>query len=104
MLILGEQHKFTELEFEALNKKFETIDTIKYKDVNTQTVIKQISSIILQKQTILIVLNTKALEPHELLKYLTKLEQKGIKYISIETFMEKYLYKSYTRLCLSKSQ
>lgn len=95
MLILGEQHQFTELELKTLYKKFETIDFISYKDTNTQESINQISLIIAKKEKTIIVLNTKAVVPNELLKYLTKLEKKGIRYISIKTFMEKYLYKSY---------
>ena len=95
MLILGEQHKFTALELETLNKKFKTIDFITYKDMDTQTVIDQISLIVSKKQKTLIVLNTKALVPHELLKYLTKLEQEGLNYLSIKSFMERYLYKCY---------
>jgi exopolysaccharide biosynthesis polyprenyl glycosylphosphotransferase len=95
MLILGEQHQFTELEIKMLNQKFKTIDFIKYKNVNAGDVINKISSIISKKEKTLIVLNTKALVPNELLKYLTKLEQQGIEYLSIQSFMEKYLHKCY---------
>ncbi|CAA6812556.1 MAG: UDP-glucose lipid carrier transferase [uncultured Sulfurovum sp.] len=95
MLILGEQHQFTEQELKTLHKKFKTIDFIKYKNMNIQEVINQISSITSNKHKIVLVLNTKAIVPDELLKYLTKLEKKGINYIGIQRFMEKYLYKCY---------
>lgn len=95
VLILGEQHKFTELELETLNKKFKTIDFIKYKKIDTQAVINEISSVISKKQKTLIVLNTKALVPDELLAYLSKLKQEGINYFSIKNFVKQYSYKCY---------
>ena len=95
MLILGEQHTFSTLELETLQKKFTTIDFIKYKNIDEKEVIEQISSILNEKEKTLIVLNTKALVPAELLTYLTKLKQEGIEYLSVQSFMEKYLYKCY---------
>ena len=95
MLILGEQHKFSKLELETLQKKFITIDFIKYKSRKEKEVIKEISSILTKEDKNLIVLNTQALVPDELLRYLTKLEQDGIEYLSIQSFMEKYLCKCY---------
>ena len=95
MLVLGNQHTFSKLELENLQKKFTTIDFVKYKEVDVEEVIKQILSIITKQEKTLIVLNTQALVPDELLLYLTKLEQDGIQYVSIQSFMEKYLYKCY---------
>lgn len=95
MLILGEQHKFSELELKTLEKKFTTIDFIKYKDIDSKEVIEHISSILIQREKTLIVLNTKALVPNELMSYLTKLEQEGIQYLSIQSFMEQHLSKCY---------
>ena len=95
MLILGEQHTFSTLELETLQKKFTTINFIKYKNIDEKEVIEQISSILNEKAKTLIVLNTKALVPAELLTHLTKLKQEGIEYLSIQSFMEKYLYKCY---------
>lgn len=95
LLILGEQHTFSTLELENLKRKFKNIDYIKYKKIDTKKVIKQISSILIQKEKILIVLNARALVPNELLTYLTKLEQENINYISIQSFMEEYLCKCY---------
>jgi len=40
MLILGEQHTFSTLELETLQKKFTTIDFIKYKNIDAKEVIE----------------------------------------------------------------
>jgi len=96
LLILGEQHNFSTLELEVLHKKFSTLHFIKYIKVEPEDVISQISSILNNTgDKSLIVLNTKALVPAELLSYLTRLKQEEIKYISIQNFMEKYLSKYY---------
>ena len=95
MLVLGKQHIFSKLELETLQKKFTTIDFVEYKEIDSKEVIKQIASTVTKKEKTLIVLNTQALVPDELLRYLTKLEQEGIQYLTIQSFMEKYLYKCY---------
>lgn len=95
LLILGEQYTFTNLEITSLKKKFTTIDFIKYRAIDSKKVIEHITSLLSIKKKILIVLNTKAFVPNELLIYLTKLEQKGVTYISIQNFMEKHLFKCY---------
>ncbi len=95
MLVLGKQHTFSKLELETLQKKF-TIDFVEYKEIDSKEVIREISSFITKKDKRLIVLNTQALVPDELLRYLTKLEQEeGIQYLTIQSFMEKYLHKCY---------
>ena len=95
LLILGEQHTFSSLENKKLQQISKKINFIKYKEINSEEVIHNISNTIQEKQKILIVLNTKALVPNKLLSYLTGLEQEDIKYISIQSFMEEYLYKCY---------
>ena len=95
LLILGEQHSFSTLETKKINQIFKEISFIKYKEINSEEVIEEIANIIKERQKILIILNTKALVPNKLLSYLTSLEQKGIKYITIQSFMEQYLYKCY---------
>ncbi len=95
MIVLGEHHTFSGMEIESLQKQFESIDFISYKDTDTTTVIKDIESHIDSKSKSIIVLNTKAQVPNKLLTYLTKLEQEGIQYYSTESFLEKYLYKCY---------
>jgi len=95
LLVLGKQHTFSKLELETLQKKF-TIDFVEYKEIDSKEVIREISSFITKKDKRLIVLNTQALVPDELLRYLTKLEQEeGIQYLTIQSFMEKYLHKCY---------
>jgi len=46
----------------------------------------------------LILLNTRIRLPHKFLTYLTKLELKGIRYITLEHFLEEYLNKCYISL------
>jgi exopolysaccharide biosynthesis polyprenyl glycosylphosphotransferase len=97
LLILGEQHKFSKLEIEELEKKFLDINFIAYKDMDTDYIIQLISDIIkTNKQKTIIVLNIKALIPNKLLKYLTNsIKKDKIAYLTLPSFMERYLEKSY---------
>ena len=95
MIILGEQHTFSKEELFFLKKTFSTIDFINYNSINPKEVINTIVSSLQTQSKKLIVLNTKASIPNELLVYLTKLEKENIQYKSIQTFIEEYLYKCY---------
>jgi lipopolysaccharide/colanic/teichoic acid biosynthesis glycosyltransferase len=95
MIVLGEEHHFSDLERESLRKHFDTIDFVHYKDMDVNTVIEHMESCTAEHAKSTIVLNTQARIPNELISYLTKLEQRGIRYISIENFLERYLYKCY---------
>jgi len=95
MIVLGERHTFDAREREELQKHFDSIDTITYRDSTPGEVIARIDTLLNQQTKSIIVLNTAARIPDELLRYLTKLEQRGITYISIENFLEKYLKKCY---------
>jgi len=95
MIILGDNYKFTQLEIERLLKKFNNVIHIKYKDTVASKTIKEIDKTIKKSQTSLIVLNTKAILPLELIEYLSKIENKGVQYIAIEDFLERYLQKCY---------
>ncbi len=99
MLVLGEKYTLTILEMERLEKKFNHIDFIVYKDENEEEVIKKIESLLLKNQFTLIVLNTKAKVDDKIIKYLTTLKFdsrfKHIRLIGIEQFLEKYLHKCY---------
>ena len=96
LLILGEQHKFSELEIRELEEKFLDIDFIAYKDMDIDYIIKLISDIIDNSEKTIILLNTKALIPNKLLNYLTtNIKKNKIEYLTIQTFMEKHLLKSY---------
>ncbi len=98
MQILGQKYSFTSLEIQRLNKKFDTITTIAYKDKDPADVISQIENT-LNNSTATIVLNTKAKVHNDIIKYLTNLKFKAgnssIKIISIEHFLEEYLHKCY---------
>jgi lipopolysaccharide/colanic/teichoic acid biosynthesis glycosyltransferase len=97
MLILGEKYKFTSLEMQRLNKKFNTIKSVIYKDKESCDVIEEIGQVVKDDNLAVIVLNTKVKVDDEIIKYLTNLKFKyqGIKIISIEHFLEEYLYKCY---------
>jgi exopolysaccharide biosynthesis polyprenyl glycosylphosphotransferase len=96
LLILGEQHKFSELEIEELENKFADVNFIAYKDMDTDYIIGLISDLIENSEKTIILLNTKALIPSELLRYLTSnIKTNKIEYLTIQTFMEKHLLKSY---------
>ena len=98
MIILGEKYTFTELELQRLYKKFSTIEKIVYKDEEPKDVIAKIEKSI-EDKTFIIVLNTKAKVDDEIIKYLTNLkfniQYATLKIISIEHFLEKYLFKCY---------
>ncbi len=98
MIILGEKYTFTNLELQRLDKKFATINQISYKNEEPKDVIAQIEANI-QSETSIIVLNTKAKVDDEIIKYLTNLKfnikHSTLKIISIEHFLEQYLFKCY---------
>ena len=97
MLILGKKYKFTSLEIEQLKKRFLDINTIDYKDTKSIDVIESIENTLKDDSLTIIVLNTKVKVDDEIIKYLTNLKfsYKDIKIISIEHFLEEYLYKCY---------
>ena len=99
MLVLGQRYKFTTLELQRLEKKFENIQTLLYSDKETSQIIKEIESVIKNNSFTIILLNTKAKVDDELIKYLTNLKFKSnsskFELISIEHFLEKYLHKCY---------
>ncbi len=98
MIILGNKYTFTNIELQRLEKKFTTINQISYKDEESKDVIEQIEANI-QSKTSIIVLNTKAKVDDEIIKYLTNLKfnikHSTLKIISIEHFLEQYLFKCY---------
>jgi len=95
MIILGERHQFSVMELNILHEKFNSIDTIIYRNIDAQKVILQIDSYLDQSTRSVILLNTWARIPNELLTYLVKLESRGIRYLSTESFLEQYLEKCY---------
>jgi len=99
VLILGQKYKFTELEQQRLYKRFSSVNKIIYDNENPKDVINSIEAVLQTDRFGTIVLNTKAKVDNEIIKYLTNLkydeDHKNIKMISIEHFLEEYLYKCY---------
>lgn len=95
LLILGDRHIFDQDELSTLNTIFETISHISYKDTNSQDAISQIETINSNDEKSIIVLNTKARIPNDLLKYLVNLESEKTNYMDLEGFLEKTLRKYY---------
>ena len=99
MLVLGEKYKFTKLDEENLIKRFQNIHEILYSQHSADEVIKQIDNILAKEKFSIIVLNTEKKVSKQIISYLTKLRYKdkfkNIQIITIENFLEKYLYKCY---------
>ena len=90
MLILGQKYKFNEIELKKL-KTF-NITPVYIEDISN---INHIKTLISQNNPIFIILNTKKKPPKELIQHLTSLELKGVKFFTIEHFLEKHLGKIY---------
>jgi len=99
MIILGQKYKFTNLELTRLNKKFNTIKEIHYKDEESLEVIENIKGYINKNNHEIIVLNTKIKVDEKIIKFLSQLkyeeQYKNVKFLTIEHFLEEYLYKCY---------
>jgi len=95
MLVIGEKYNFIDLEKQKLKNKGFNLNIISYKNSDVNKTIEKIETLLQQEKYKLIILNTKEVIPDEMIKYLTSLELKGIKYITIEHFLEKYLHKLY---------
>ncbi|PSM52615.1 sugar transferase [Campylobacter blaseri] len=98
MVFLGRKYKFHKFEIDKLNKKFKEITIIKYTDRDENEVLAELDSKIQNSKKTLLVLNTKAKVGDKIIQYLTKQKlkpDKKLKIITIEHFMEKYLFKCY---------
>jgi lipopolysaccharide/colanic/teichoic acid biosynthesis glycosyltransferase len=96
LLVLGRKYKFTQIEINRVKKKFNEPKYIKYSERNPEDVLDELKQEIEKKQYKIIILNTKAKVPDEIIKYLTNLQfTHKIELISTESFMEKYLQKCY---------
>ncbi len=95
MIILGKRHTFSEAELESLKDSFPTIDFVSYRDQEPQATIDHLESALANGQKSLIVLNTATRIPDALLSHLVSLESHGIRYLSVESFLERYLHKCY---------
>ena len=94
VIILGDRYSFTDLEKEQLQRMFDHIAHVSYKEKSVDTVIDAIEEV-LERAPRLIVLNTRAPLPNELIAYLTRKELDGIAYLTIEHFLETYLHKCF---------
>ena len=89
MIIIGKKYKFNDLEKEKLKKyKLEYIKD----DENLK---KHIEEKLKKNNYKFIILNTDKKLSKEILSYLTSLELKGIRFLTLEHFLEKYLQKLY---------
>ena len=97
MLILGRKYKFTKFEKIRLRKKGHKLHTIRYSDIDQKDALEEIKKILTNKNQIrTIVLNTKISIDDNIIQYLTKLQfDKTIRIITIERFVEEYLFKCY---------
>jgi lipopolysaccharide/colanic/teichoic acid biosynthesis glycosyltransferase len=99
VLILGRKYKFTPLELEELNKKFDNINIVKYRNRDENEVLEELKEYTKQNDFDLLVLNTKAKVENNIIKYLTKLQfekrNKKVRIITIEHFLEEFLFKCY---------
>jgi exopolysaccharide biosynthesis polyprenyl glycosylphosphotransferase len=99
VLILGRKYKFTPLELEELNKKFDNIHIVKYRNRDENEVLEELKEYTKQNDFDLLVLNTKAEVGNNIIKYLTKLQfekrNKKVRIITIEHFLEEFLFKCY---------
>ena len=98
MIILGDRYTFSTIELERLKRRFNSITLISYRDKIAKESINAVDQIINNREVKIIVLNTKAKLPHTFLTHLTRLELKGIKYITLNNFLEEYLDKCYINL------
>ena len=74
MIVLGRKYKFTKFEKLRLRKKFNKRLIIKYSDRDPLEVLEELKILVAKTDAHLIVLNTKAKVPDELIKYLTNLQ------------------------------
>lgn len=99
MIVLGRKYKFTDEELRKLGKKFKTINIVRYRNRSEDEVLGELQSIAGEEYFDTLVLNTTATVGSNIIKYLTTLQfqkrKKPLKIITIEDFMEKYLYKCY---------
>lgn len=102
MLVLGQKYKFTDIEMQQLHERFENITIVKYANRDPKEVLEELEVHLKNIECNLLVLNTKDTVTDELIRYLTNLQfeqrAKELKIITIEHFLERYLYKCYIPL------
>ncbi len=94
MIILGNKYKFNKTELKKIEKKY-NLTHISLKNKSTEQIIKELTKLCKNQKYKLIILNTQINVSDKLIKYLTSMELKGIKFLTIEHFLEEYLNKVY---------
>jgi exopolysaccharide biosynthesis polyprenyl glycosylphosphotransferase len=97
LMVLGSRHRFSKLELDLLYKRFHNVNFIAYKDMDIDYIIGLINEILdssTRKNIILLNIHTSI--PNKLLRYLSNNIQKDkIEYLTIQSFMERYLKKTF---------
>ena len=98
MIILGKKHIFSDSELAYMQKIEGQVSwlTVSSRDINVlKTSIEEIISKHGLQTIIINTLHSQPNQTNELLTYLTHLELRGNKFITVENFMEKHLHKCY---------
>jgi len=95
MVILGSRYTFMDNEIALIEEKFGKINFIDYKQQTPEATIRTLIDLADKGNAKLIVLNTKAKVPNSIVSLLTRLELSGVKYMTLENFMETHLCKCF---------
>ncbi|ABB45009.1 sugar transferase [Sulfurimonas denitrificans DSM 1251] len=99
MLILGNKYSFTQLELERLEGRFKNIVIIECSQREQSEVLLEIEAAFDLRDFEMLVLNAKVKVSDEIMSYLRekqfKVDKSKLKIISVEEFMEEFLYKCY---------
>ena len=95
MIILGNRYNFLQSEIIKLRKKHGRIYHIALQNKDEEAILNEINNIINTKKVNFIVINAKINLQNKLINLLTKYELQGIKIVTIEHFLEKFLHKCY---------
>jgi len=96
MIIIGDNHKFSEFELKILKLKHKRINFIQDINDDFEVITNRIESSINGITSILIVLNVDGTIPSKLLTYLTKIEHsKDVYFLTIDSFLELELKKMF---------
>lgn len=94
MIILGDHYKFLDYELKILKEKYGLDVQFAEQNQNPEITISEIEKLVNNNITTLI-LNLPNSPSKELISYLTKLELKNIRFLTLERIMEDYFHKCY---------
>ena len=99
MLVIGKKYNFIDLELKVLQRKFKHIDIIDYSEENSRDIRLELESLIEKNSYKYLIINTRVYVDPKMIQYLTllqfRIQKKRIKIITIEKFLEKFIYKCY---------